>query len=76
MPDEKLLQDNVEEPEPPDTVVAVSEHDSPVELVLTTRVTVPLKPFRGLIVIIEFPELPTVCVRSVGFADIPKSCSM
>jgi len=44
-----------------------------VELVVTTSVTVPLKPFRGATVIVEFPALPALTVRIVGLAVNVKS---
>jgi len=45
----------------------------PVELVVTTRVTVVAKPFTGLIVIVEIPAAPTFIVTFVGFAMIVKN---
>jgi hypothetical protein len=42
-------------PVPPAMPVEESEQDRFVELVVTARVTVPLKPFRGTTVIVEFP---------------------
>ena len=44
-----------------------------VELVVTERVTVPLKPFRGATVMAELPATPTLTFTLVGFADIVKS---
>ena len=54
-------------------LVEENEHDSFVELVVTTSVTVPLKPFRGAIVMVEFPTLPAFTVTIVGLAVKVKS---
>jgi hypothetical protein len=43
-----------------------------VELVVTARVTVVVKPFTGLIVIVDMPVAPTFIVTFVGFAMIVK----
>ena len=60
-------------PEPPVMLVDENEHARFVELVATTSVTVPLKPFRGATVIVEFPALPAFTVRIVGLAVNVKS---
>jgi len=44
-----------------------------VELVVTTRVTVVVKPFTGLIVIVDMPAAPTFIVTFVGFAAMVKN---
>jgi hypothetical protein len=44
-----------------------------VELVVTARVTVVVKPFTGLIVIVDMPIAPTFIVTFVGFAAIVKN---
>ena len=60
-------------PEPPVMLVAKSEQESLVELVVTASVTVPVKPFRGATVIVEFPGLPALTVTIVGLAVNVKS---
>jgi hypothetical protein len=44
-----------------------------VELVVTDRVTVPVKPLTGDTVIVDEPATPTVTVALVGFAVTEKS---
>jgi hypothetical protein len=60
-------------PEPPVIVVDENKHERFVELVVTESVTVPLKPFRGTISIVEFPVLPEFTLTTVGFAVNVKS---
>jgi len=43
------------------------------EFVATARATVPANPFRGAIVMMEVPAIPTLTFTLVGFADIEKS---
>ena len=50
-----------------------SVHDRLVELVVTTRATVPAKPFTGLTAIIDVPGVPALTVTLVGLALIEKS---
>jgi hypothetical protein len=52
------LQDKVDVPEPPVRLVEESVHDRLAELVVTERLTVPEKPFRDEIVIMEMPVRP------------------
>jgi len=54
-------------------LVDENAHDRFVELVVAMSVTVPLKPFRGAIVTVEFPGLPALTVRIVGLAVNVKS---
>jgi len=54
-------------------LVDENEHDRFVELVVTTSVTVPLKPFRGATAIVEFPAIPAFMVTIVGLAVMVKS---
>jgi hypothetical protein len=49
------LQDRVDVPEPPVMLVEEREHDRLDELVVTERVTVPAKPFKGDTVIVDVP---------------------
>jgi hypothetical protein len=43
-----------------------------VELVVTARVTVPVKPFNGATVIVEVPLAPAFTVELVGEAETAK----
>ena len=45
------MHESVEDPVPPDTLAGESVQDSRVELVLTAKVTVLVKPFMGMILI-------------------------
>jgi len=63
------VQDSVDVPEPPVTVVGVSVH---AEL-SDTRATSPVNPFKGEMVIVEVPAEFTATVTLVGFAEIAKS---
>jgi hypothetical protein len=65
----------VEVPEPPVILVGESVQDRLVEFAVTTRVTVPVKPFSGATVIVELPAIPAVTLTVVGFAVIPKSAA-
>ena len=47
-------------------------HARLVELVVTEISTVPVNPFTGDTVIVEFPRPPTLGVTRVGSADIAK----
>ena len=60
-------------PEPPVTLVEESEQERFVELVETASATAPLKPFRGVTVIVEFRKSPAFAITVVGLADIVKS---
>ena len=68
-----LLHDRVEVPEPPVIKEEESVHDRLAELVVTTRATVPAKPFSGLTVTIDVPAVPALTVTLVGLALIEKS---
>jgi hypothetical protein len=67
------LQDRVEEPEPPLMVVDESVHERLVEFVVTVRLTVPVKLFRGAIVTVDVPVTPALTGTLVGLDDIVKS---
>jgi hypothetical protein len=54
-------------------LVELSVQFRPVELVAIASVTVVVKPFTGLIVIVEIPTAPTLIVTFVGFAMIVKN---
>ena len=63
------VQDRVEVPEPPVTVAGVR-----VQAVLSeVRATLPAKPLRGLMVIVEVPAELTVTLTVFGLATIVKS---
>jgi hypothetical protein len=65
--------DRAEEPEPIGMLVAESVHERLVELVVTTRVTVPAKPLIGTTVIVEGPATLALTVTLVGLALMVKS---
>jgi len=56
-------------------VVIVKVHDKFVELVVTPKVTVPVKPFSGETEIEEVPATLTAAVTDVGLLDTAKSCT-
>jgi hypothetical protein len=60
-------------PEPPVIEVEDSVQTRLLELVVTARVTVPVKLFRGATVIVEVAPEPALAVRLVGLADNEKS---
>jgi hypothetical protein len=58
----------------PVVLVGVSVQASPVAgLMLEVRLTVPLKPLRAVMVIVEVPAIPASTVTVVGLAEIVKS---
>jgi hypothetical protein len=70
------VQESVEVPEltgPTTRLVDDSVQERFVELVLTERVTVPMKLLTGDAVIVDVPATPTVTVAIVGFAVSEKS---
>jgi len=67
------VQDTVDVPDPPEMVVALRLQERLVELVVTARVTVPVKPFRGDTVIVELLFAPAFIVALDGFAEMEKS---
>jgi hypothetical protein len=73
LPADDPRQDRVEFPDPPVIVVGESVQTRFVEFVVTDRVTVPLKPFTGATVIVEFPRPLEFTVTVVGLADMVKS---
>jgi len=68
-----LVQVSVEVPEPPEMLVALRVQVRFVELVMTTRVTVPVKPLIGATVIVEVPATPALTVTLVALAVTVKS---
>lgn len=73
MPAGEPVQDRVDVPEPPVRLVADRVQDRLVELVVTARVTVPVKPFKGATEILEVPAMPTLTAILVGLAETAKS---
>ena len=68
-PAELNVQERVEVPEPPVTVVGVR-----VQAELSdVSVTSPVNPFTGEMVMVEVPAEPIVAVTAVGFAEMVKS---
>jgi len=63
----------VEVPEPPGMLVEDRVQMRLVELVVTARVTVPVKPFTGATVIVEVPVTPAFTVTLVVLAVTVKS---
>ena len=63
------VQDSVEDPEPPVTTVGDSVH---AEL-SAVRLTGPVKPFSGKMLIVEVPGELTTTVTIAGLAEIVKS---
>ena len=57
--------------EVPDVVTLVGVRVQAV--LLLARFTTPVKPLRGVMVMVEVPGLPTLTVTDVGLADIAKS---
>jgi hypothetical protein len=54
-------------------VVGLRLQERLVELVVTVRVTVPVKPFRGAMVMVEDPLTPALTVTLVGLDEMAKS---
>ena len=68
------VQDRVEVPEPPETLVEERAHVRPVAGEISSdRETVPVNPFTAATVIVEVPGVPTTAVTLVGLALIVKS---
>jgi hypothetical protein len=63
----------VDVPDPPEMIVALRLQERLVELVITVRVTVPVKPFSVAMVIVELPVAPALTVTLVGLAEMEKS---
>ena len=65
----------VDVPEPPLMLVEDRVQARFVELVVTTRVTVLVKPLAGVTVMVEVPEIPVLTETLVGLAVTPKSAA-
>ncbi len=63
------VQDSVDLPEPPLTLVGVRVHAS----LSAERATSPVKALRGDMVIVDIPAVPTAMLAAVGLAEIVKS---
>jgi hypothetical protein len=75
-PGDEPVQESVDVPEftgPTGTLVEDNVQERFVELVLTERVTVPVKPLIAATVIVEVAATPTEMVMLIGFAEIEKS---
>jgi len=66
-------QERVEVPEPPAILVELNTQTRLVELVVTARVTVPVKPLTAVTVIVEVLAAPAFTSTLVGLAAIEKS---
>jgi hypothetical protein len=67
------VQERVEVPEPL-TLVGVRVHVRPVAGdTAAVRLTVPVKPWRAVTVIVDVPAVPASVATEVGLADIVKS---
>jgi hypothetical protein len=64
---------SIDVPEPPGTAAEPRVHDRPVELVVTTRLTVPLNPLIEATEIVELPVTPTPVETLLGLAVMAKS---
>ena len=73
MPAGEPWHERVDVPEPPTMLVELKVQIKLVELVVTARVTVPVKPLSELIVIVEVAEAPAFTLTLVGLAAIEKS---
>jgi len=67
------VHDRVDVPEPPAIDVEDRVQDRFVELVVTARVTVPVKPFTGATVIVTVPATPAFAVTLEVLAVTVKS---
>jgi len=60
-------------PDPPEIVVEDNAQERLGEVVVTPRLTVPVKPFKEVTVTVEGPWLPVVVLTLVGLVVKPKS---
>lgn len=73
MPTIEAEHDRVDVPEPPVTLVEDRVQARFVELVVTARVTVLVKPLAPDTLMVDVPETPVVTVTVVGLAETLKS---
>jgi len=67
------VHDRFDVPDPPEIVVEDNAQERLGEVVVTPRLTVPVKPFREFTVTVEGPWLPVVVLTLVGLVVKPKS---
>jgi hypothetical protein len=75
LPDANPVQNRVDPPDPPLTMVGVTLHKRSDELVVTERETAPVKPFSDAMVIVDCALVPVVTAMFVGLAVMTKSCA-
>jgi hypothetical protein len=73
LPATLLLQESVEDPEPPVVVVALRVQMRLVEFVVAASVALALKPFTGVMEILDVPAVLTMTEIVVGLAVSLKS---
>jgi hypothetical protein len=74
LPEAEPVQNNVDVPDPPPTLVGVTLHRRSAELVPTVNETVPVKPLSDATVMVDWPLVPVVTEILVGLMVIAKSC--
>ena len=67
------MHDRFDVPDPPEIVVEDNAQERLGEVVVTPRLTVPVKPFKEVTVTVEGPWLPVVVLTLVGLVVKPKS---
>jgi hypothetical protein len=65
------LQERLAVPEPVTLVGLIAQ-----EVLFVPRLTIPVKPFLPVTVMVEVPEAPTLTVTLVGLALTVKSCTV
>jgi len=75
LPDADPVQNRVDPPDPPVTMVGVTLHKRSDELVVTDRETAPVKPFSDAMLIVDCALVPVVTAIFVGLAVMTKSCA-
>jgi len=73
LPEGDPVHDRVDVPDPPAILVEDRLQDRLVELVVTARLTVPVNPLSGAIVIVEVAATPAFAVTLAGLALMVKS---
>ena len=75
LPDADPVQNSVDPPDPPLTMVGVTLHKRSDELVVTERETAPVKPFSDTMLIVDCALVPVVTAIFAGLAVMTKSCA-
>jgi len=75
LPDADPVQNRVDPPDPPLTMVGVTLHKRSDELVVTERETAPVKPFSDTMLIVDCDLVPVVTAIFAGLAVMTKSCA-